>query len=101
MSNKCSDCNNRYEFNCKKMNYIKHSEDWSIKKNTNKKIDRYIIFIDEYGNKSKESTEFEYEVGETIRVNSTQVYRCMRKEIVSDELIHYFKQGIKRYDFDY
>lgn len=58
---------------------------------------KYIIYNGDVD--SKESIEFEYTVGEQIRVNSTDWYMCMKKEVVHGDLLQFFKKGIITYDY--
>lgn len=48
-------------------------------------------------------TDFEYNIGETITVNSDRanIYKCIKKEIVNGKLYQYFKQGRVSISFDY
>ena len=50
-----------------------------------------------------ENTDFEYNIGEEITVNSSadNVYRCMKKEVVNGKLFQYFKKGRVYFDFGY
>lgn len=59
-------------------------------------MEKYIKFSDE---KDPEHTNFEYEIGETITVNSVEKFRCMKKEVVDGKLIQYFKKGIITFNY--
>ena len=50
---------------------------------------------------NEQETEFEYEVGEIITVNSTEIYKCISLTKEEDNIFYNFKQGKKTYNFDW
>ncbi|QFP93464.1 UNVERIFIED_ORG: hypothetical protein Xoosp15_199 [Xanthomonas phage Xoo-sp15] len=61
-------------------------------------MDKYIVFSDD---KQRMRTQFEYEIGEVIKVDSHQYYKCTDKKVIDGEMLHYFKRGKVTYDYDY
>lgn len=71
-------------------------------------MQKLIIWMEDVGKYEGEeledrgnNTDFEYSIGETIRVNGEHQYKCMKKEVVNGKLYQYFKRGIAQYNFDY
>lgn len=66
-------------------------------------MNKFFIFHNADGSiDEKDSTEYEYEIGETISVNNrNNIYKCFHKEVVDGELLQHFKQGRVSYSFDY
>lgn len=53
------------------------------------KMDKYIVYNSRV--EHKEETDFEYEVGEHIRVNSVERMACVKKEVIEGVgILHYF-----------
>jgi hypothetical protein len=52
---------------------------------------KYIVYNDHL--EGRESIDYEYQVGEFIRVNSVEFMKCKKKEIVNGELNQYFNSG--------
>jgi hypothetical protein len=52
-------------------------------------MDKYAV----YDTGEPEETAFEYEIGETIWVNSTITMMCKEKKVIDGQLIQYFKAG--------
>ena len=62
----------------------------------------FIVYMYQNGSKSEpEFVHYEYRLGEVINVNSNSKFKCIRKEIVNGKRIHYFKEGIPTYRYDY
>jgi hypothetical protein len=52
-------------------------------------MDKFIVYNNRVDH--KEETDFEYEVGECIRVNSVERMTCVKKEVIEDVgVLHYF-----------
>lgn len=51
----------------------------------------------EWGN----HTNFEYEIGERITVDTNVPYKCYKKEVVNSKLYQYFVKGIVKVEFPY
>ena len=65
-------------------------------------MNKYIRFTNVDGTTSEpEKTKFEYEIGETIRVNSSTRYKCIGKNIIAGDLVHEFKEGEIIFNFDW
>ena len=65
-------------------------------------MEKFIIWMNANGRIDEpEETKFEYDIGETITVNNTQMYKCINKKIVEGELHQTFKEGIKIWKFNY
>lgn len=65
-------------------------------------MNMFIVWQNESGVDSEpEHTRYEYALGETIRVNSSDIYKCMKKQSYEGNLYHYFKKGIVSYNFNY
>ena len=65
-------------------------------------MDKFIIWENENGSiSSPEHTHFEYDLGEVIRVNSSDMYKCKRKITKDGKLYQYFKQGKVTYNYNY
>lgn len=72
------------------------------------KLKIYIVWVEDldsikYGSIDdyRENTTFEYDIGEIITVNNTEVYKCIKKELLDGDLYHYFKKGEISYDFSF
>ncbi|GAE27010.1 hypothetical protein JCM9140_3120 [Halalkalibacter wakoensis JCM 9140] len=52
-------------------------------------MELYIVL----GNDEPEKTKFEYEIGETIRVNSVDIYKCVNKKEFDSKLYQFFSKG--------
>lgn len=52
-------------------------------------MEKFIVL----GNDEPHHTEFEYEIGETIRVNSLDMYMCKVKKVVDGKLYQFFFKG--------
>lgn len=50
--------------------------------------------------KDKQTTEYDYEVGETITVNSNMEYRCMNVAHKDDDIYYFFNRGKVIYRFE-
>jgi hypothetical protein len=64
----------------------------------------YIIWKDVYGEvEEPEATRFDYSIGDTITVNSSEIYKCVdiETEIKEGNVYYHFKQGKRMYVFDY
>lgn len=59
-------------------------------------MEKFIKYSD---SKEPEETQFEYEIGEVITVNSVDKFKCVKKVIVSNQLIQFFKKGIITYEY--
>lgn len=57
---------------------------------------KYIVF----DLKGKEATKYDYEVGETITVNSNMEYRCMNVAKKGDDVYYFFNRGKVIYRFE-
>ena len=53
------------------------------------KVEKFIVL----GNDESQKAEFEYEIGETIRVNSVDTYMCKDKKELDGELYQFFFKG--------
>lgn len=62
---------------------------------------KYIRFQPLNGLVSEEGTPYVYEVGETITVNSTELYKCVSITEEYGNIYYNFKQGKKIYTFDW
>lgn len=69
----------------------------SYNKKGERQLHKYIVYNGDV--KGKESIEFEYTVGEQIRVNSVDWYMCVKKEVINGDLLQYFKQGAITYNY--
>ena len=49
--------------------------------------------------KDKQTTEYDYELGETIRVNSSMEYKCMNIACKDDDIYYFFNVGKVIYRF--
>jgi hypothetical protein len=52
-------------------------------------MEKYIVL----GNDEPQRTKFEYEIGETIRVNSVDTYMCKVKKVFDGKLYQFFFKG--------
>lgn len=52
-------------------------------------MEKFIVL----GNEGTEKTKFEYEIGEIIRVNSADSYKCINKKVVGGKLYQFFSKG--------
>jgi hypothetical protein len=48
-----------------------------------------------------ENTDYEYSIGKVLRVNSRDMYKCIRIDEKNDSVTYHFKQGIPTYNYDY
>ena len=62
---------------------------------------RKILVLIYYGKKKTEihPTAFEYEIGETIRLNSEDIFKCISIEETEDTIKFIFKEGIVTFDW--
>lgn len=58
-------------------------------------MSRYMVF----DLKDIQTTEYEYEVGETITVNSDLKYKCMGVFAKDDDIYYLFNVGVPRYEY--
>lgn len=52
-------------------------------------MEKYIVL----GNDEKQRTEFEYDIGETIGVNSVDRYMCKEKRMIDGKMYQFFVKG--------
>lgn len=57
-------------------------------------MEKYAI----YGGGAPEETQYEYEIGEIINVNSHTEMMCKKKEIINGKLYQFFRQGRMVFD---
>jgi len=51
-------------------------------------VKKYMIIDDDY--EGKDETEYEYQIGEQITINSSYPVKCIKIELINNELLQYF-----------